>query len=110
MHLPVEGVFQTDMNGKTISARQIPFGPKDNGGSCHGLAWENADGGRLGNYALMDQTAALQWVARNIAAFALGCLLSSGYGFVSGAWPFGAVEAIWTVIALRRFSQARLVG
>jgi hypothetical protein len=44
---PVEGVFQTDMNSKTISQRQIPFGPKDNGGSCHGLAWENADGGRL---------------------------------------------------------------
>ena len=44
---PVEGVFQTDMNGKTISHRQIPFGPKNNGGSCHGLAWENADGGRL---------------------------------------------------------------
>ena len=44
---PVEGVFQTDMNGKTVSHRQIPFGPKNNGGSCHGLAWENADGGRL---------------------------------------------------------------
>ena len=44
---PVEGVFQTDMNGKTVSHRQIPFGAKNNGGSCHGLAWENADGGRL---------------------------------------------------------------
>ena len=44
---PVEGVFQTDMNGKTVSHRQIPFGPKNNGGSCHGLAWENAEGGRL---------------------------------------------------------------
>ena len=44
---PVEGVFQTDMNGKTVSHRQIPFGPRNNGGSCHGLAWENAEGGRL---------------------------------------------------------------
>ena len=44
---PIDGIFQTDMNGKTISQRQIPFGPKNNGGSCHGLAWENADGGRL---------------------------------------------------------------
>ena len=44
---PVEGVFQTDMNAKTVSHHQIPFGPKNNGGSCHGLAWENADGGRL---------------------------------------------------------------
>lgn len=38
-----------------------------------------------------------------IALFALGCALSSSYGFASGAWPFGAVEAIWTVIALRRY-------
>jgi hypothetical protein len=41
-----------------------------------------------------------------ILAFALGCALSSSYGFLSGAWPFGVVEAIWTVIALRRYLQA----
>ena len=40
---------------------------------------------------------------RFILAFALGCGLSSVYGFLSGAWPFGVVESIWTVIALRRF-------
>ena len=40
---------------------------------------------------------------RFIAAFAVGCALSSVYGFVSGAWPFGVVEGIWTVIALRRY-------
>lgn len=33
----------------------------------------------------------------------LGCGLSSGYGFASGAWPFGGVEAVWTVIAIRRW-------
>jgi len=38
-----------------------------------------------------------------VLAFAAGCALSSVYGFVSGAWPFGAVEAIWTSIALRRY-------
>jgi hypothetical protein len=38
-----------------------------------------------------------------VAAFALGCLLSSAYGFLSGAWPFGAVEAIWALVACRRF-------
>jgi hypothetical protein len=38
-----------------------------------------------------------------VLAFALGCALSSSYGFLSGAWPFGAVEAIWTLIALRRY-------
>jgi hypothetical protein len=38
-----------------------------------------------------------------VLAFALGCLLSSVYGFLSGAWPFGVVEAIWCGIALQRF-------
>ena len=36
---------------------------------------------------------------RFILAFAVGCLLSSAYGFLSGAWPFGVVEAIWAVVA-----------
>jgi hypothetical protein len=38
-----------------------------------------------------------------VAAFALGCAASSLYGFLSGAWPFGVVEAIWAIIALRRY-------
>jgi hypothetical protein len=38
-----------------------------------------------------------------ILAFAVGCALSSAYGFLSGAWPFGIVESIWTFIALRRW-------
>jgi hypothetical protein len=38
-----------------------------------------------------------------VLAFALGCALSSTYGFLSGAWPFGAVEGIWTLMALRRY-------
>ena len=38
-----------------------------------------------------------------VLAFAGGCALSSVYGFASGAWPFGVVEGIWTVIALRRW-------
>jgi hypothetical protein len=40
---------------------------------------------------------------RFIAAFAVGCLLSSAYGFLAGAWPFGVVEVIWSGVALRRF-------
>ena len=39
-----------------------------------------------------------------VLAFALGCVLSSSYGFLSGAWPFGVVEAIWAVIAVRRWA------
>jgi len=42
-----------------------------------------------------------------IVAFALGCALSSLYGFSSGAWPFGVVEGIWTFVALRRYRRAR---
>jgi hypothetical protein len=40
-----------------------------------------------------------------VLAFALGCVLSSVYGFLSGAWPFGVVELIWAAVALRRFEQ-----
>ena len=50
---------------------------------------------------------------RFVAAFAVGCALSSSYGFASGAWPFGVVEAVWSVIALRRYltlRHARLAG
>ena len=36
-------------------------------------------------------------------AFAGGCALSSAYGFLQGAWPFGLVEAIWSVVALGKW-------
>jgi hypothetical protein len=39
---------------------------------------------------------------RFVVLFALGCLLSSAYGFWSGAWPFGVVEVVWCGVALRR--------
>jgi len=42
-----------------------------------------------------------------IVAFACGCALSSSYGFLAGTWPFGVVEAIWSLIALRRFVLLR---
>ena len=35
--------------------------------------------------------------------FACACVLGSIYGFLQGAWPFGIVEAIWSVIAVRRW-------
>ncbi len=44
---------------------------------------------------------------RYVLAFALGCALSSSYGFLSGTWPFGVVEAIWSLIALRRYRGLR---
>lgn len=42
---------------------------------------------------------------RYILAFAFGCAASSAYGFLAGTWPFGVVEAIWTVVALNRYRR-----
>lgn len=42
-----------------------------------------------------------------ILGFALSCALGSTYGFLQGAWPFGLVEAVWTVVAARRWWLAR---
>ena len=39
-----------------------------------------------------------------VLAFAGSSVLASAYGFMQGAWPFGIVEAIWSLVALRRWS------
>ncbi len=41
-----------------------------------------------------------------ILGFAGACGLGSIYGFLQGAWPFGLVEAVWSVVALRRFATS----
>ena len=38
-----------------------------------------------------------------VLAFAGACAMGSTYGFLQGAWPFGLVEAVWTLIALKRW-------
>lgn len=38
-----------------------------------------------------------------ILGFAVACALGSIYGFLQGAWPFGIVEAVWCLVALRRW-------
>ena len=40
-----------------------------------------------------------------VLAFAGSCLLGSVYGFLQGAWPFGLVEAVWSIVAARRWWQ-----
>jgi hypothetical protein len=45
---------------------------------------------------------------RYVLAFAVGCVLSSAYGFVAGAWPFGVVELIWAAVAVRRYMEVRV--
>jgi hypothetical protein len=52
-------------------------------------------------YALEDRS---RWF---VLGFAVACALGSVYGFLQGAWPFGVVEAIWSVVALRRWSVRR---
>jgi len=48
-------------------------------------------------YALEERS---QWF---VLAFAGACAMGSTYGFLQGAWPFGLVEAAWTLIALKRW-------
>lgn len=45
-----------------------------------------------------------------VFGFAIACALASLYGFLQGAWPFGAVEGIWAFIALKRWQKRRLAG
>ena len=55
----------------------------------------------LVTYALEHRT---HWM---ILAFAAACALGSIYGFLQGAWPFGVIEAIWAVVAARRWQLVR---
>ena len=38
-----------------------------------------------------------------VLAFAAACIAGSAYGFLQGAWPFGLVEIVWSVIAVRKW-------
>ena len=42
-----------------------------------------------------------------ILAFTAACALGSAYGFLQGSWPFGLLEAVWAVVALRRWHVRR---
>jgi hypothetical protein len=52
-------------------------------------------------YALEDRS---PWY---VLGFAVSCALGSAYAFLQGAWPFGGVEAVFTVVALRRWIARR---
>lgn len=57
--------------------------------------------GMLVTYACEDRS---PWF---VLGFAVACALGSVYGFLQGAWPFGVVEAIWSVVAARRWWTKR---
>jgi len=42
-----------------------------------------------------------------VLAFAFACALGSVYGFLQGAWPFGLVEAVWSLVAFRRWWRTK---
>jgi hypothetical protein len=45
-----------------------------------------------------------------ILGFAFSCWLGSVYGFLQGAWPFGIIEAIWGLVALKRWRTQTLAN
>lgn len=44
-----------------------------------------------------------------VLAFAAACVMASIYGFLQGAWPFGLVEGIWSLVAVRRWWVKRTI-
>jgi len=42
-----------------------------------------------------------------VLAVAGACALGSVYSFLQGAWPFGLIEVIWSIVALRRWFKLR---
>jgi hypothetical protein len=39
--------------------------------------------------------------------FGVACLGSSLYGWLAGTWPFGVVEAVWAIVAFRKWVLLR---
>ncbi|MEO8561538.1 MAG: hypothetical protein ABI601_05655 [bacterium] len=54
-------------------------------------------------YALEDRATGF------VLAFALSCAAAATYATLIKAWPFAAVESIWTLIALRRWLRRRAI-
>ena len=66
----------------------------------------------FGLFAVMAMLVCYALEARShwyILGFAVACVLGSAYGFLQGAWPFGVVEAIWALVAARRWQRSRPV-
>ncbi len=52
-------------------------------------------------YALEDRS---HWF---VLGFAIASAAAATYGFLIEAWPFAVIEAIWSVVALRRWWRRR---
>ena len=77
---------------------------------------ESEDMNPLTSFGLFAVTAMLVFYALEkrsrwfILAFAGSCILGSVYGFLQGAWPFGLVEAVWSLVAIRRWWMTRIMN
>jgi hypothetical protein len=83
------------------------------GGTTDPLLITVADMDALTAFGLLAVTAMLVFYAFeerspwSVLAFAGAGALASAYGFLQGAWPFGIVEAIWALVAVRRWQLKR---
>jgi hypothetical protein len=55
----------------------------------------------LVTYALEEKS---HWFTLALAA---ACALGSVYVFLQGAWPFGVLEAVWSVVALVKWYRRK---
>jgi hypothetical protein len=68
---------------------------------------------RLTAFGLFAVTAMLVFYALEkrspwcVLGFSGCCIMASAYAFLQGAWPFGLVEAVWSIVAMRRWWLAR---
>jgi hypothetical protein len=61
-----------------------------------------AVGAMLGMYAMEERSS---WF---VLGFAGACAAASLYGLLIQAWPFAAIEALWSAVAIRRWWMRRL--
>jgi len=55
----------------------------------------------MGCYALEDRAPGYT------LGFAVACAAASSYGWLAGTWPFGVVEALWALVAFRKWLKRR---
>jgi hypothetical protein len=61
-----------------------------------------AVGAMLAMYAMEERSS---WF---VLGFAGACAAASLYGLLIEAWPFAAIEAVWSAVAVRRWWMRRL--
>ena len=42
--------------------------------------------------------------------FAIACAAAAAYGWLAGTWPFGVVESVWAIVAVRKWLRRRAAG